>query len=154
MGYDNRNHMVRVDFFKPSGKWYDTEAVDMHSAYNQKNIHTAVLSCIETHLMGRYRGFTAVVLEPYSEIAHPLMLKIPESFQLGEPNPQSAMTNDLDDVKLANELFNLLGKALGHDAFLDFTDPPGSSGSWQAFAQSVRLLFNNKNEAPQNPLDT
>lgn len=79
MGYDKRDYMVRVDFFKPSGNsWYTTEAVDMQDIYNVPLIHDAVLGALEKHLKGRLRGMTAVVLEPYHQHSHPLMLQIPE----------------------------------------------------------------------------
>ena len=33
MGYSEDETMVRVDFFKPSGKWYTTEAVKWTGAW-------------------------------------------------------------------------------------------------------------------------
>jgi len=78
MGYDNRSNMIRVDFFKPSGKYCTTEAVDMLSAHDEPDLERATLTCIENHLKGRLRGMTAVVLEPYHINPYPLMLKIPE----------------------------------------------------------------------------
>ena len=34
MGYTTDDDMVRVDFFKPSGKWYTTEAVKWTGGYS------------------------------------------------------------------------------------------------------------------------
>lgn len=41
MGYSNDNTMVRVDFFKPSGKWYTTEAVKWMGWGHENLIHEA-----------------------------------------------------------------------------------------------------------------
>jgi hypothetical protein len=72
--------MVRVDFFKESGKWHDT--VDMEWLYWEKEvlIHDAFLLSLRKKLLkedGTYyeEGTTAVCLEPYHESAHPLMIK-------------------------------------------------------------------------------
>jgi hypothetical protein len=35
MGYTTNSGMVRVDRFKPGGKWYDTWEVDMSAYYNE-----------------------------------------------------------------------------------------------------------------------
>lgn len=66
--------VVRVDIFKPSGKWHTTEEVmflryrgDILSAFTE-SLHKAVGS--------RYSGMVAVCLEPYHENAHPLMVTL------------------------------------------------------------------------------
>lgn len=41
MGYIDDDSMVRVDFFKPGGKWYCTEAVKWTGGYNGVWIYTA-----------------------------------------------------------------------------------------------------------------
>ena len=78
MGYSDKESIVRVDFFKPSGKWYDTRAVDMDGFYNTDVIHEAVKLAL--HKAGcADRGFIAVVLKPYHKNSFPVMLK-PESY--------------------------------------------------------------------------
>lgn len=75
MGYDSNDYMVRVDFFKDSGKWYCTEAVNMNRYYNEPDIYDAVRKALREHLGDRLQGMTAVVLEPYHAHAFPLMIK-------------------------------------------------------------------------------
>lgn len=66
--------MVRVDFFKPSGKWYDTVAVEWQG-YHHSDIYQALRNSLNTSGYGdKYSGMTAVCLEPYHENAHPLMI--------------------------------------------------------------------------------
>ena len=49
--YSDKPSMVRVDFFKESGKWYTTEAIDMLEAWDSPLlIHEAVKQCIIKHL--------------------------------------------------------------------------------------------------------
>lgn len=75
--YSDHENSVRVDFFKPSGKWYATEAVLFHG-YKESSIHTAFRDSLKQHLEGRMKGMTAVCLHPYHQHEHPLMLRIPE----------------------------------------------------------------------------
>jgi len=79
MGYTEDEDMIRVDFFKSSGKWYCTEAVKWTGSYFVKNgdlIHEAFAKSLREHLKdGRLKEMTAICLEPYHEHAHPLMLK-------------------------------------------------------------------------------
>lgn len=80
MGYSDDPAMVRVDFFKPGGKWYDTEAVRWTGAYNSlkrggQPAHEAFKTSLRDHLQGRMREMTAVCLEPYHEHGFPLMIK-------------------------------------------------------------------------------
>ena len=85
MGYSEDDSMVRVDFFKPSGKWYCTETVrwlTYHSLSSQlegKLTHDAFREALENHFNdnpGRLRGMTAICLEPYHEHAHPISIII------------------------------------------------------------------------------
>ena len=73
--YSNNPGSVRVDFFKESGKWYMTEAVDMSEFWDFGNTpHDAVTAALEAK--GRnLKHFTRVVLEPYHKSAYPVMLK-------------------------------------------------------------------------------
>lgn len=69
--------MVRVDYFKSSGKWYMTEAHDMTEFWDELSIHEAVRKTLERD--GRFLPyFTIVVLEPYHRNAHPVMIPASE----------------------------------------------------------------------------
>lgn len=69
--YADNPGMVRVDYFKDSGKWYMTEAHDMSEFYNEPSIHDAVRKTLERD--GRWLPhFTIVVLKPYHQHAHPV----------------------------------------------------------------------------------
>jgi hypothetical protein len=79
MGYTENDDMVRVDFFKSSGKWYTTEAIfwDRWSHNNGKDtelIHETFKRCLRNQLKGRLREMTAVCLHPNHEHACPLMV--------------------------------------------------------------------------------
>ena len=75
MGYDDNPRMVRVDFFKPSGKWYSTEAIKWLS-YDETQIHDAFREALRAELGGRLSEMTAVCLHPYHVNEHPLMIKV------------------------------------------------------------------------------
>lgn len=74
--YSNDESMVRVDFFKPSGKWYTAETMQWQG-YNGE-IHDEFQRSLENHLQGRLQGMTAVCLQPYNKHSHPLMARVPE----------------------------------------------------------------------------
>ena len=82
MGYSDDDSIVRVDFFKPSGKWYCTEAVKWTGAWKGKIkdggelIHDAFSKSLRDHLKGsRLSEMDAICLEPYHEFSHPISLK-------------------------------------------------------------------------------
>lgn len=77
MGYIDDDTMVRVDFFKPSGKWYSTEAVEWVGGYSGVSIHDAfAISLRNLHdYKVYYSEMDAVCLEPYHEHSHPIMIK-------------------------------------------------------------------------------
>jgi len=78
MGYSEDDSMVRVDFFKTSGKWYTTEAVKWTGGYKDVCIFDAFRQSLRDHFKDnpdRLEGMTAVCLEPYHEHSHPLTLK-------------------------------------------------------------------------------
>lgn len=83
MGYSSNSRMVRVDFFRPSGKWYCTEAVEWTGEYFTNNIRgqsliDAYKESLRNHFKdnpGRLSGMTAVCLEPYSENSFPIMVE-------------------------------------------------------------------------------
>jgi len=71
--------MVRVDFFKPSGKWFCTLAVEWTGGYKDVFIHNAFKKSLRDHFAGKGDGkglsdMTAVCLHPYHEYAHPISL--------------------------------------------------------------------------------
>lgn len=81
---DSPGH-VRVDFFKPSGKWYTTDMIDMSkwwigshdTAENQNKPRTAIVDAVKNALKEAgqsNRDMIAVVLAPYHEHEHPIML--------------------------------------------------------------------------------
>lgn len=71
--YSDNPGMVRVDYFKASGKWYMTEAHDMsdfwdHGLWVGEAVEAALRKA------GRWLPhFTIVVLEPYHKNAYPVM---------------------------------------------------------------------------------
>lgn len=77
MGFTTEEYMVRVDFFKPSGKWYTTEAVewtgDFHGIIGEE-----FAKSLRVHFRDhptRLAGMTAVCLHPFH--AHPFPFMIP-----------------------------------------------------------------------------
>lgn len=80
MGFTTDDAMVRVDFFKESGKWYTTEAVKW-VGYDDPDIYEAFANSLKQHLAypdGRLRlsGMFACCLEPAHIRPIPLMLKV------------------------------------------------------------------------------
>jgi hypothetical protein len=71
--------MVRVDYFKPSGKWYMTEAIDMsefwdHGIIPNEAVKKALDASRPKREPGWWRQFTVVVTEPYHKSAYPVMI--------------------------------------------------------------------------------
>lgn len=80
MGYHTDDSMVRVDFFKPSGKWYETRAVRWTGGYKDCAIHNAFAKSLRDHFAERdqptgFADMDAICLEPHHEHSHPIMLK-------------------------------------------------------------------------------
>lgn len=75
MGYAVDEGIVRADRFKPSGKWYDSIALDMSQNYNDNLIHNAVKASAERQDVKLDEGWTLVVLEPYHVHSHPVIIK-------------------------------------------------------------------------------
>lgn len=81
--YSNDPSMVQVEFFKPSGKWYTTEAVKWLTwkgdpSADGKLIHDAFKEALDTHFGDnhRLRGMWAVCFDPYHENSHPIMMVV------------------------------------------------------------------------------
>lgn len=80
MNYSDNPAMVRVDFWKPSGKWYCTEAIKWDRYIttidnSTETIHETFKRCLREQLGDRLSDMTATCLEPYHEHSHPLMIK-------------------------------------------------------------------------------
>ncbi len=81
MGYSEDPSMVRVDFFRESGKWYTTEAVKwlIWEGTPENLIYDAFREALKNHFKktpGRLDGMWAVCLKPWHEHKHPLMIKV------------------------------------------------------------------------------
>lgn len=74
MGYSSDESMVRVDFFKPGGKWYTTEDMKW-IGYDTGDIHSAFALSLRTAFGDYYKEMDAICLEPYHEHAFPLCIK-------------------------------------------------------------------------------
>ena len=76
MGYTEDDSMVRVDFFKESGKWYTTEAIKWIGYDGNILIHDAFSLSLFYHLYenNKLRLFEmqAICLEPYHSHSHPI----------------------------------------------------------------------------------
>lgn len=78
--------VVRVDFFKASGKWYTTETVDMGATYQEPLLDDAVAKALFNYLKKpskpggvcelRLSEMTAVILDPFHEHNLPVMLRV------------------------------------------------------------------------------
>lgn len=81
--------MVRVDFFKPSGKWYATEAVkwldydgDPYEVFRRSLLETLrIPEKLNAGTDLRYRGMIAVCIEPNAKHSFPLITVV------GAPGP-------------------------------------------------------------------
>lgn len=76
--YSDSPNNCRVDFFKPSGKWYCTETVVFFDNNYKDHPISAFKAALKHHFKDQTRlsDMTAVCLEPYSENAFPLMVKV------------------------------------------------------------------------------
>ena len=76
MGFSTDGSAVRVDLFKPSGKWSETIAI---SGANYRGcIHDSVKDAVKKVVGNSYAGYTAVCLEPCHEYSHPVSFIIKE----------------------------------------------------------------------------
>ncbi len=78
MGYTEDDSYVRVDFFKPSGKWYTTEGVKWTGSYTEGLIHNEFAKSLRDHFgegNKRLYEMDAVCLEPYHKNSHPIQIK-------------------------------------------------------------------------------
>jgi hypothetical protein len=78
MGYTEQEDMVRVDFFKQSGKWYCTEAVRWIGWGKENLIHDAFKKSLRAHFKdcpNRLSDMDAICLKPYHELEHPICVR-------------------------------------------------------------------------------
>ena len=79
MGYSEDTDMVRVDFFKNSGKFYVTEAVRWTGKYNEGEIREEFAKSLRDHFKKgnheRLSTMDAICLEPYHEHSHPICIR-------------------------------------------------------------------------------
>ncbi len=73
MHYSDDPAMVRVDFFKESGKWYCTEAVKW-IGYDGL-IHDEFKKSLRNHCGDRLSEMQAVCLEPHNIHSHPISVR-------------------------------------------------------------------------------
>ena len=75
--FSNNPGHVRVEFFKPGGKWYMTEQWDMSNYYKRGATPIdAVLEMLNASERGRklLPQFIIVVQDPYHDLAYPVCL--------------------------------------------------------------------------------
>ncbi len=70
--YSTDPAQCRVDFFKESGKWYDTCQFTWLHWGRDKLIHDVFRESLAAAFPNSYRGMRAICLEPYHEYAHPI----------------------------------------------------------------------------------
>ncbi len=82
MNYSNNPGLCRVDFFKPSGKWYATESINFTGHYNHEDGPVGALrAALAVDLRKedgslRYEGMWAVCSDPYHVNAYPVMVVV------------------------------------------------------------------------------
>ena len=74
MGYAISDAMVRVDQFKPRGKWYQTLAIDMSGQYEAESPHEGLKAALLA-AGHNIEQWTYVCLEPYHRYSYPVILK-------------------------------------------------------------------------------
>jgi hypothetical protein len=78
MGYSVDDSMVRVDFFRPSGKWHDTQAVKWTGSFTSGLVSEEFAKTLRDYFKdapNRYGEMDAVCLEPCHRNAYPLMIR-------------------------------------------------------------------------------
>lgn len=74
--YSDNAKMVRVDFFKQSGEWYCTEAVEWTGGYLNRQVYDAFSDSLAKHFgdVIRHANMIAVCLDPYPDHSRPIMV--------------------------------------------------------------------------------
>ena len=73
-GFSTDVEQVRVDVFRPSGKWSATVALRFDT-YKDELIHDVLERCMREQYPEYASGYILVCLDPYHEHSHPLMIK-------------------------------------------------------------------------------
>jgi hypothetical protein len=73
MNFTTDPRSVRVDIFKPGGKWQET--ISMTWLNYEGDMHEIFVRSLRAALGARYEGSTMVCLAPHHEHEHPMMLK-------------------------------------------------------------------------------
>lgn len=78
--YSDDPAMVRVDFWKASGKWYTTEAVKWTAGWARDScaIYEGFAKSLRDHFKddpSKLSNMDATCLEPYHELSHPIQIK-------------------------------------------------------------------------------
>lgn len=73
--FSENANKCRVDFFKPSGKWYQTISVNFrNSDYEDALIHDAFKNALIDRCPNHFHGMTAICLDPHHKLSHPISL--------------------------------------------------------------------------------
>lgn len=77
--YTDDPAMVRVDFWKKSGKWYTTEAVKWTAGWHRDSclINDGFKQSLRDHfkdIPNRLSDMDATCLDPYHELSHPIQI--------------------------------------------------------------------------------
>ena len=72
--YSTNDNSVRVDVFKPSGKW--CTSIEMLDAKYTGCIHKSVKEAFKNNFGNGFKGMTAVCLETCHESSHPVMFVV------------------------------------------------------------------------------
>lgn len=75
MGCSEDDRQVRVDFFKSSGKWYCTEAIQWVGDYDSSDPVGDFKMSLLAGLGDRLNDMIAVCLDPYNRRSFPLMVR-------------------------------------------------------------------------------
>lgn len=76
--YSEDESSVRVDFFKPSGRWYQSIALVWTGGYKNCSVHDEFKKSLRNQIGDPMNGMTAVCLTPYHEHSHPIMVIVGE----------------------------------------------------------------------------
>lgn len=76
--YSENPASCRVDFFKPSGKWYTTEAVKFPPETYKLHPNEALRHALAVHFgaSNRLAGMFAVCIDPYVELSFPVHIML------------------------------------------------------------------------------
>lgn len=74
--YSDDPSSCRVDFFKPSGKWYSTEAIVFPPQTYNMHPADALKTALRIQIKDCMKGMAAVCLLPYVENPFPVLIKL------------------------------------------------------------------------------